>query len=314
MLAYSAPALAGTSIAMSGSFAGRHFELAQGGTIDSPDINTVVFNHGDKAIGVRMSATAPQGVQVGFSEQSFTIVPGGYKQVSVTIKAGQYAPAGSYDLVVRAETAPESAEGISIPVAVAQSAKLNVLGTPAAFKDTAGHWARYDIEVMAALGVAHGTGEGQFSPDATVTRAQFASFITSSLGIAQVKPAVSSFRDVSPSAWYYGAVEAAYAGGLVSGANGMFNPDANITREEIAVMIVRGLAKEGITGSAGAPLAAFSDQGDISSWAVDSVQTAAAEGIISGKDGRFAPAESATRAEAVSMLKRMLVRLEKIAQ
>lgn len=314
LLCFAVPALADTSIAMSGSFGGSRFALAQGSAVDSPDIYTVVFNRGDSVIQVKMSATAPQGVEVGFAEQSFTISPGDYKHIPVTIKVGQYVPAGDYELAVRAELVPDSAEGVSVPLAVAQAATLKVQGASAAFTDTVGHWARYDIEVMAALGVAHGTGDRQFSPEAPVTRAQFASFITKSLGIAEAKPAVGSFKDVPPGAWYYSAVEAAFAGGLASGSSGMFNPEANITREEMAVMIARGLAREGISGTSGSAGAVFTDQGDISSWAADSVRLAAAEGVISGKEGRFAPADNATRAEAVSMLKRMLVRMGKISQ
>jgi hypothetical protein len=187
------------------------------------------------------------------------------------------------------------------------------------FSDIAGHWAQKDIEIMAGLGIAQGGGGNRFDPDGKVTRAQFAALLIRSLGIEEVKSARGYFKDVPADAWYYGAVKTAYANGLIGGyPDGTFRPAKNITREEIAAMVVRGLAKSGrdaTVADADALLSQFVDTGKISSWARNGVAVAVSEGIVTGRGGgRFAPKDNATRAEAVVMLKRMLVRQGQIPE
>ena len=121
------------------------------------------------------------------------------------------------------------------------------------------------------------------------------------------------FKDVQPGAWYYGTVEGAYAAGLINGyEDGTFRPEQEITREEMAALIVRALkyaGQEVIVDDVDAILARFEDASKISPWAKEEAAQAVASGIIIGRDGLFAPKDNATRAEAVVMLKRMLVKL-----
>lgn len=188
----------------------------------------------------------------------------------------------------------------------------------ATFNDIKGHWAQDDIEIMAGLGIARGIGNNMFDPDGRVTRAQFAALLIRALGIEETKPAQKHFKDVHSGAWYYREVETAYASGLVLGyPDGRFKPDAYITREELAVMVLRGLAKGGKQVAAAdieGTLARFHDQANIGAWARQSVAEAVQKGLLKGRDGgRFAPKENATRAEATVLIKRMLVSLGKLA-
>ncbi|MDH7574058.1 MAG: S-layer homology domain-containing protein [Clostridia bacterium] len=187
------------------------------------------------------------------------------------------------------------------------------------FADIQGHWAQKDIELMAGLGIAGGVAPDRFDPNGLVTRAQFAAFLVRSLGLAEVKPATASFTDVGPGAWYYGAVETARAAGLVGGyPDRTFKPDQRISREEIAAMVVRALAKAGKPVEVADPeavLSRFADQAAIGAWAREAAAQAVEAGIVGGREGnRFAPKENATRAEAVVMLKRMLVSLGRIGE
>lgn len=120
------------------------------------------------------------------------------------------------------------------------------------------------------------------------------------------------FDDVRENAWYASAVEAGAKSGLVSGiSKTRFAPEETITREQIAVLLAnaRQLArKETVNASdSESVLRKFEDASQISSWARAAVAEAVSAGLIQGmKADRMAPADPATRAQAVVMLDRLL--------
>ncbi|MCG8501944.1 MAG: S-layer homology domain-containing protein [Firmicutes bacterium] len=177
------------------------------------------------------------------------------------------------------------------------------------FADIRNHWARENIELMAAKHVVNGMNEDTFAPEEKVTRAQFATMLVNALGITN-REAGTSFSDVKAGGWYYESVMAAAEAGLVTGVGGgRFAPDANITREQMAVMIMRaygystGEDYEEISDPAGG----FKDRDEISGWAEQAVNAANHLGIVTGVTAdRFAPADEATRAQAAVMINRLL--------
>ncbi|MDQ0285658.1 hypothetical protein J2Z49_000762 [Desulfofundulus luciae] len=181
------------------------------------------------------------------------------------------------------------------------------------FSDMAGHWAVNDVKLMAARHIAGGVTETTFAPNASVTRAEFAAFLLRAMSVPEQKAAGSRFKDVAAGAWYAGAVETAAAQGLVGGyPDGTFKPNAPITREELAAMITRALAKSGkdtALSEAGvqAQLGRFADAGKIGPWARQAMAVAIKEGIVNGRlADQCVPKANATRAEAVVMVKRFL--------
>ncbi|TDA65684.1 MAG: S-layer homology domain-containing protein [Clostridia bacterium] len=191
--------------------------------------------------------------------------------------------------------------------------KYTVMAYDKTFADIQLHWAKKDIELMASRWIARGMTETTFEPEGQVTRAQFAALLTRSLGIAEAKEGQSRFKDVSSGDWFYGAVLAAYEAGLVKGyEDGTFRPNANITREEMATMVARGLAYAGkkvdVTGKVDTLLAKFTDRNQISGWAREAAAVAVQEGIVKGRTATtYVPRANATRAESTVMLKRLLV-------
>jgi hypothetical protein len=163
-------------------------------------------------------------------------------------------------------------------------------------------------------GIVKGIAANKFAPDATITRAQFATLLVKALGLADVKPAQATFKDVKAGAWYYGTVEAAAANGLVAGSKGSFNPEGKITRQEMAVMIANALKVGGKNVTADSTeLAKFSDKSQIASWAQSSVAVAVKEGIITGRTAdTVVPEVNATRAEGTVMIKKVLGSLGKL--
>jgi hypothetical protein len=120
----------------------------------------------------------------------------------------------------------------------------------------------------------------------------------------------STFRDVVAVAWYFDAVVWASDCGIVLGfGDGRFNPNAPITREQMAVMLVRYMRYKGHPDkmTRGDRTLPFADEARISSWALDSVRFIQAAGIVHGRpDNRFDPQGMATRAEAAAMLVRLM--------
>jgi hypothetical protein len=100
---------------------------------------------------------------------------------------------------------------------------------------------------------------------------------------------------------------------LISGfEDGTFQPDANITREQMVAMIARALKLGGKEVQANTlVLDKFLDRGDIAGWAKDAAAQTLSAGIVQGTtDSTFTPKENTTRAQAAAMLKRMLEYLQ----
>ena len=180
------------------------------------------------------------------------------------------------------------------------------------FTDTVDHWAQSDIEAMAALNVVKGGPDGLFRPNSNITRAEFSAMLVRLLGIDPQQQGELKFTDVTNDKWYNSVVSAAYSNGLIQGySESSFGPEDNITREQLATMVTRAYAYKGGAQPdnvlAESELTMFADSSDISAWAVNSTAMAVDKKLINGyPDGRFKPSASATRAEAVVMLQRLL--------
>ena len=113
----------------------------------------------------------------------------------------------------------------------------------------------------------------------------------------------NSYSDVAAGAWYNHAVSTLSAMGIVKGdSQGKFNPNAPITRAEFAAIAARFDDKANTTAV---------DFSDIAShWAKDEISAAANNGWINGyTDGTFRPNNKITRAEAMTLVNRVLKRL-----
>jgi len=181
----------------------------------------------------------------------------------------------------------------------------------------ADHWAFTDIQVLAARHVVRGDEAGRFNPAGTVTRAEFAALMVRTLGLERVTPVQPSFTDVAASDWFYADAETAAAAGLIQGSAGAFRPQDPISRQEMAAILARALQlRDGATGAALTPaevealIAPLADRSAIASWAEADAALMLHLGLMKGRTAEtFAPLETATRAEAVVVLKRLLVQL-----
>ena len=178
------------------------------------------------------------------------------------------------------------------------------------FNDISNHWAKSSIEILASKSIIKGTPEGNFNPDGVITRAEFTAILARALELPVSN--ATPFSDVSSSDWYSNTVAAAYNAGLVSGTSATtFEPNATITREEMAVMLVKAYQK--LTGSSvNAGKADYADENDFSAWASSYIDTATALKLVNGSDGKFTPQSNLTRGEGATVILRLLTILKKI--
>ncbi len=185
-----------------------------------------------------------------------------------------------------------------------------VLELSKTFSDMKGHWAKPEVELLASKLVISGTAEDQYTPDALVTRAEFAAMLTRGLGLDPAAYSKTTFVDVAVSDWYAEAVSTAVEAGLADGfETGEFRPSEHITREQAAVMAARAVAAAGshMSGAGQRERAAYVDEAQISAWAKEAVAQMSEAGIFAGRDGSsFAPEAAITRAEAAVVVKRLL--------
>ncbi|MBP1934753.1 S-layer homology domain-containing protein [Ammoniphilus resinae] len=168
-------------------------------------------------------------------------------------------------------------------------------------------WAQKEIEVMAAKGVVDGRTADKFAPKENVTRAEFAKMVVRALGLYD-ESATTSFKDVNESDWFYKDVATAAKLGIVTGvSDDQFNPKALISREEMATMAARALKLSGLSVQrVNEKIESFADKNKIQIWSKESIALAVKYEIIKGQaDGKFAPSNKATRAEAAVIMYRL---------
>jgi hypothetical protein len=208
------------------------------------------------------------------------------------------------------------------------------------FNDIVGHWGFDQIASLIDEKIIDGyiqpDGTKKFEPENPVTRAEFLKLLAKTAGeditLAQ---GGKSFNDVRSGEWYYSYVMWASRNNIVSGyEDGEFRPSNNITRQEMAIMIVNYLESQGMLPEnvrkvpfSGEFLAVnpdgsgtliwdynwypFNDSSHIAEWALEDMQWMKYLGIMRGDDlGNCNPSSNAKRAETAVILVNLIVRAE----
>jgi hypothetical protein len=166
----------------------------------------------------------------------------------------------------------------------------------------------YDaVEYVNRIGLFAGTGNGQFSPNAPITRSMLVTVLWRYEG-SPVAATSNPFDDVEEGSWYETAVKWANANGVVSGyGNGLFGSNDMITREQMAAILYRyALAKE-VKMGATSDLSGYNDALQVSNWSYDAMKWAVGAGLITGEtETSLAPGNQANRASAASILMRFI--------
>ncbi|WP_255314420.1 immunoglobulin-like domain-containing protein [Bacillus sp. FJAT-26390] len=194
----------------------------------------------------------------------------------------------------------------------------SVVWHPIEFSDVSKHWAKNAVNDMGSRMIIDGTGDGMFSPDRDITRAEFAAIIVRGLGL-KLESGASSFSDVKETAWYSKAINTAYKYNLINGfEDGTFKPNDKITREQAMVIISKAMSITDLKAklpvqSATETLRPFADAAKASSWATASIADSVQSGVVSGRTSTtLAPKAFITRAEVAAIVNRLLQKSELI--
>ena len=168
-------------------------------------------------------------------------------------------------------------------------------------------WSHEGIDYAVSHGLFVGTSDTTFSPASAMTRAMLVSVLWRMEG----EPAHTDrnpFTDVGRE-WYTDGVLWAAEHDIVAGiGDGRFDPDGDVTREQIAAILCRYTLWKGRSADARADLRVFPDARDVSGWAYDSLAWANAEDLISGcmigSISYLKPLDNATRAQVAAILMR----------
>ncbi|VFB15696.1 Endo-1,4-beta-xylanase A precursor [Urinicoccus massiliensis] len=169
--------------------------------------------------------------------------------------------------------------------------------------DIKSHWARDFIKYCMDRGYLVGTSITNFSPDRPTTRAEFVTVLSRLAGIKEENYKKNKFTDVPKGVYYEAAVNWAQEKKIVEGTgSSRFAPDQTMTREEMATILDRYFqVTNKAYGNRGALY--FKDQGEMSTWAADSVKRMTQAGILHGTDrNTFEPKSSFTRAELATVI------------
>lgn len=201
------------------------------------------------------------------------------------------------------ETKPEDKPAANIDIE-----KMYPVIRQSNFNDTANHWANEPIKYLADRGIINGMNDNTFAPNNNITRAEFITLLAKMDNININKYKADNFTDVPSDAWFNPYVDWASKNGITSGTSETtFAPNDNITREQMAVMIERFANYKGFKLDNNKDQINFTDNANISSYAISSVSKVQQAGIINGRpDGSFAPKSNATRGESAQMIYTML--------
>ena len=209
----------------------------------------------------------------GYQLDKLTVTDAKGKTVDVTKKSD-----GKYTF-----TMPDSKVTITPTFSKIEDTKPSKTG----FNDVASSaWYADAVKYVTDKGLMNGTDDNQFSPSASTTRGMLMTVLARYAG-----------EDTTGGAtWYEKGMEWAKAKGVSDGTN----PNADITREQLVTMLYRYAGTPAANGS----LSDFSDTASVSSYAVNAMQWAVANGIVNGSNGKLNPQDNATRAEVAAILMR----------
>ena len=170
-----------------------------------------------------------------------------------------------------------------------------------------GAWYYDAVKFVTEKELFGGVPGGKFAPDVLMSRAMLVTVLHRAAGTPM--GGESAFTDVAQGQWYTDGVAWAASNGIVAGiGNGMFDPEGNVSREQIAAILYRFAKHTDALGETGsADLNGFNDAESVSPWAAEGMLWAVQQGLISGKPGNLlAPSDPATRAEVAAILQRFL--------
>ncbi|WP_281168524.1 S-layer homology domain-containing protein [Anaerovorax odorimutans] len=177
------------------------------------------------------------------------------------------------------------------------------------FNDVASsEWYGEAVNFIAARGIAAGSGNGNYNPNAKLTRGEFIVMLMRTYGIEPNNNPLDNFIDAG-NAYYTGYLAEAKRLGISDGIGGnLFAPNKEISRQEMLVLLYNVLKdlNQLPENSSGKRLTNFSDTSQIASWAKDATELLVENGTIDGDNGKLYPKGTTTRAQMAQVIYNLL--------
>ena len=261
-------------------------------------------DHSDPTYAIRASAgkggsISPKGtVRVEKNDSKTYTIPAdkGYAIADVTVNGKSVGAVDSYTF-----------KNVTSDQTIRATFALEGAAEQPGFSDVSKNDWFYDaVQDAVDMGLMAGVSADRFDPKGTVTRAMVAQILYAREG----KPTVSgaaAISDVPANAWFHNAMQWAKGQGVIAGyPDGRMDPNAPVTREQLAVILHSYAQKKGMNVSKTADLSGYADSAAVSVWAKDAMSWAVGSGLISGRSATtLAPAGSATRAECAVIFTQM---------
>jgi len=170
-------------------------------------------------------------------------------------------------------------------------------------------WYSDHVDYVYDEGIMNGTGEHSFGPDMALSRAMVVTVLYRAAGSPEVTGEIP-FADVEEGMWYSDAILWAYQNEVVNGVGdgSRFDPNGNITREQIATILYRYTQSLGVEMAEGADLNTYPDGAMVSAYAEEGMAWAVGEGLITGAVSNgvttLSPWNTATRAQFATIISR----------
>ncbi|KHE70438.1 S-layer homology domain-containing protein [Halobacillus sp. BBL2006] len=252
------------------------------------EITTVSNEYADSTIPIALVVTPDWEILDIIETEGY--IDGGLKFIFETIEG--VTPGPHYIVLVNGTDDYDAAEPYLFDV------QYTYEEPPISFPDVVGTWAEPYVDYMVEQNLMNGYPDGTFGTNNRITRSEAAAVIARELGLY---PEIAEFKDVPRTHWaseYIGAMESA---GILSGySDGTFRPNASLSREEMAALVVKSYFLEGRSD------VKFSDVNK-SRWSYPYIQNLVANEIVNGyPDGTFRPTSSIKRSEFAAMMARLL--------
>lgn len=207
------------------------------------------------------------------------------------------------DLVVQVKVSHLSTFIVTTEKEKAETAKITM-----SFADiNENQWFYEAVKFVYEAGLMNGDGENTFNPNGNLNRAMLVTILYRLEQTPEVTEA-AKFSDVAAGQWYTKAVIWASSNGIVNGyEDGTFKPNNNVSREEMAAMLMRYAEFKKIDVSATKDISSYKDATNVAEWAKQNMSWANSVGLIQGdENNNLNPQGKATRAEAAMILMRLV--------
>jgi hypothetical protein len=184
----------------------------------------------------------------------------------------------------------------------------SVIWNPVTVASVENHWAKSIVNDMASRLIIK--NPETFMPNQSITRGEFAEYITKALGIYRSGVvSTQKFSDVLTSNELAASIEIASEYGIITGyPDGTFKPNAKISREEAMVMYSRAMDVAGLKEKDFDRIESYTDKESVAGWAYNGVKKTLSAGVFNGKTkDTINPKDSFTCAEAATAIRNLLV-------